>query len=138
MQHLKKKGSKTGKKSLFSAEDKKRLGLDRHITRRDFVNGMLVASGGLMVSGCTGLGTVSNAPVKTPPLSHSFDKFIFKGDGENSGTTITDGHRVRDSYNFKEALDTGETYDLVVVGGGLGGLTAAYFYNRVTNALVFR
>ena len=30
-------------------------------------------------------------------------------------------------------IDTGETYDLVVVGGGISGLAAAYFYRAKTN-----
>ena len=29
-----------------------------------------------------------------------------------------------------EGVDTGEPYDLVVVGGGISGLSAAYFYRK--------
>jgi spermidine dehydrogenase len=127
MHHFKKK-----KNNQPGPEEKRRLGLGRHITRRDFVNGMMVGAGGLMVSGCIGLRSESNVPAKTADLLPSSKKFYLGGDGANIGNTITDGHLVRDSYNFGTAADTDETYDLVVVGGGLGGLTAAYFYNRDT------
>src|SRR5206468_9264988 len=32
-----------------------------------------------------------------------------------------------------QAVDTGESYDLVVVGGGISGLAAAYFYRQRTS-----
>jgi spermidine dehydrogenase len=38
------------------------------------------------------------------------------------------GHRVRDGELPKEVDDTGETYDLVVVGAGIAGLASAYLY----------
>jgi spermidine dehydrogenase len=58
--------------------------------------------------------------------------FISKGMGRTMETPLPMATGWRDHHNFGEATDTGETYDLVVVGGGLGGLTAAYFYNRET------
>jgi len=38
------------------------------------------------------------------------------------------GHRVRDGELPAEVVDTGETYDLVVVGAGIAGLASAYLY----------
>src|SRR6266404_816390 len=46
-------------------------------------------------------------------------------------------HRLRDGRFFTTAgqpINTGETYDLVVVGGGISGLAAAYFYRARTSA----
>ena len=37
-------------------------------------------------------------------------------------------HQLRDGITFTDAADTRESYDLVVVGGGLSGLSAAYFF----------
>ena len=39
-------------------------------------------------------------------------------------------HHVRDTHAFdlSAAVDTGESYDLVIVGGGLSGLSAAHFF----------
>jgi len=45
-------------------------------------------------------------------------------------------HALRDGNAFKSAFtrtDARETYDLVIVGGGISGLAAAYFY-RASNA----
>src|SRR5262249_54422042 len=36
----------------------------------------------------------------------------------------------RDGNKPENATDTGERYDLVVVGGGISGLAAAYFYRK--------
>jgi spermidine dehydrogenase len=37
-------------------------------------------------------------------------------------------HAVRDGRKPENARDTGEAYDLIVVGGGISGLSAAHFY----------
>jgi spermidine dehydrogenase len=39
-------------------------------------------------------------------------------------------HELRDGKTWEGAADTGESYDLVVVGGGISGLSAAYFFRR--------
>ena len=42
-------------------------------------------------------------------------------------------HALRDGTFWETAgnpADTGETYDLIVVGGGISGLAAAYFYRK--------
>ena len=40
------------------------------------------------------------------------------------------GHRVRDGELPKEVADTGEIYDLVVVGAGIAGLASAFLYDQ--------
>jgi len=40
------------------------------------------------------------------------------------------GHAVRDKASFPAAQALDETYDLVVVGAGMSGLAAAYFYRK--------
>src|SRR5678815_3023611 len=40
-------------------------------------------------------------------------------------------HAMRDgAYDHRAATDTGETYDLVAVGGGISGLAAAVFFQK--------
>lgn len=40
-------------------------------------------------------------------------------------------HQVRDRKNFRRGSEnTGEIYDLVIIGAGLGRLTSAYFYHE--------
>lgn len=51
----------------------------------------------------------------------------------NHDGTFTFAHRLRDGENpdvLGQAADTGENYDLVIVGGGISGLSAAYFYRK--------
>src|SRR5262249_44759804 len=53
----------------------------------------------------------------------------------NTKAVMDAAHRIRDGAYTKppKANDTGEIYDLVVVGGGITGLTAAYFYGQQTD-----
>jgi len=114
-----------GKDNHLSAGEKKRLGLDRPITRRDFGKLMMVGAAALMLPGCSGL---TSDPLHSPSVKLSPDNAYFGG---NVKKTVTDGHRVRNNESFpQKPKDTGELYDLVVVGAGLGGLTAAYFYHQ--------
>ncbi len=53
----------------------------------------------------------------------------------NHDGTFTFSHRLRDGESpdsFGDPAATGENYDLVVVGGGISGLAAAYFYRKGT------
>lgn len=115
---------------MLSAEERKRLGLDRPITRRDSIKVMMVSAGSLMITGCSGLSSDLDPDPDTPPTPisppsvHSF----FGGDTEDSFSAC---HRVSNGERFDQGTEnTGEIYDLVVVGAGLGGLTAAYFYHQ--------
>ena len=51
----------------------------------------------------------------------------------NHDGTFTYAHLLRDGEKWDElgkAANTGENYDLVIVGGGISGLAAAYFYRK--------
>jgi len=120
------KSYKKGKKSLLSARERKRLGLFRPITRRDFIKGMTVGAGCLVLHGCSGSTSDPDTP-PTPTSTPSVHSF-FAGDTEESYSAC---HRVSKGERFdKGAKDTGEVFDLAIVGAGLGGLTAAYFYHQ--------
>jgi len=113
----------------------------RKITRRDFLNGVSVGVGGALV-GATGASKVfgadtllaaaaldelspENAPGYYPPA-----KMGMRG---NHDGTFTFAHLLRDGQSWNDlgkAAATGESYDLVVVGGGISGLAAAYFYRQ--------
>ncbi|MCP4541287.1 MAG: NAD(P)-binding protein, partial [Chloroflexi bacterium] len=111
---------------MLSTRERKRLGLDRPITRRDFIKGMMVGAGCLVLPGCSGSTFDPDTPPTrtSPPSVHSY----FGGDTPD---TISACHRVYDGESFEQGVqDSGEIYDLVVVGAGLGGLTAAYFYQQ--------
>jgi spermidine dehydrogenase len=109
------------------------LGMNRDITRRDFLNGMAIGAGGVLASAWlpgmlaaqTSAPAVQDAPGYYPPTLTGMR-------GSHPGAFET-AHSVRDSNFWEKAgkpTDTGETYDLVVVGGGISGLAAAYFFRK--------
>jgi len=115
----------SNKNNQISLEEKIRLGLYRPITRRDFINGMLVGAVSLMLPGCSGLTFNPDKVTGSEPLSGD----LYSGGNTDPARFVC--HQVRDGLQLSRgADDTGEIYDLVVVGAGLGGLTAAFFYNQ--------
>jgi len=55
----------------------------------------------------------------------------------NTHQVMADGHTIRDHVFDRTPAaiqDTGETYECVIVGGGISGLSAALFYQRATSA----
>jgi spermidine dehydrogenase len=112
------------------------LGMGREITRRDFLNGVAIGVGGTLVGGGIGTETLlaagaldEFAPEKAPDY-YPPARMGLRG---NHDGTFTFAHRLRDGEgadSFGDAVDTGESYDLVVVGGGISGLAAAYFFRK--------
>jgi spermidine dehydrogenase len=107
-----------------------RLGMREPISRRDFLNGTLLAGAGLV------LGCAHGTPGLIAPAD-SWDGYGGIGDYArahgNSYDVMTVGHRMRDGAfqrSIAGAIDTGEMYDLVCVGGGISGLAAAVFFQR--------
>ena len=85
---------------------------------------MTVGAASLMVPGCSALTSGTITPLETTPPSGNL---YFGGNTEDARSVC---HRIRDGLHYGRGADnTGEIYDLVVVGAGLGGLTATYFYN---------
>src|SRR3981081_3119645 len=112
----------------------KELGMGREISRRDFLNGVAIGRGGTLVAGEIGSETLlaagaldEFAPEKSPDY-YPPAKLGLRG---NHDGTFAFAHRLRDGEgpeSFGDPAATGEKYDLVVVGGGISGLAAAYFY----------
>ncbi len=128
-----------------SAEDLARettdrtLGMDADITRRDFVNASLVGVGAALL-GAAAPASAQGQGALPATAPEGFDGFGGVGDYATSHgnvkTVLDAAHRIRDGKYDKgvpAAHDTGETYDLVIVGGGLSGLSAAYHYAKATN-----
>ena len=117
---------------MASKKDDENLGLDRAITRRDFLNGVAVGIGAAVTYADPILAAALEdefAPEKAPGY-YPPAKTGIRG---NHDGTFTYAHRLRDGQKWNEngrATPTGETYDLVVVGGGISGLAAAYFFRK--------
>jgi spermidine dehydrogenase len=112
------------------------LGMNRGITRRDFLNGVAIAAGGTLVGGGIGTETLVAAAALdefAPEKAADYYPPARMGLRGNHDGTFTFAHRLRDGEGvdaFGEPVATGESYDLVVVGGGISGLAAAYFFRK--------
>ena len=112
------------------------LGVNREITRRDFLNGVAIGVGGTLIGG--GMGTETMIPAAAldefaPEKAPDYYPPARMGMRGNHDGTFTFAHRLRDGEgadSFGNAANTGESYDLIVVGGGISGLAAAYFFRK--------
>jgi spermidine dehydrogenase len=137
------------------SEDRE-LGMKCPITRRDFLNGVAVTVAAGMVGGKATLAspsadqeglTVPSVPPAgkgadvsaeepllaqgiTPANPRYYPPILSQMRGNHPGSFEVP-HSVRDDDFWSGAgklEETGESYDLVVVGGGISGLAAAYFF----------
>lgn len=108
-----------------------KLGMDRDISRRDFLNGVAVVAGSLALPGAAMAG---GPPV--PPSGGSDYPPERSGIRGSHPGSFEAAHHLRDtrSIDTAHAERTGETYDLVIVGGGLSGLAAAHFFHKNVGA----
>ncbi|MFC3547805.1 NAD(P)-binding protein [Nonomuraea ferruginea] len=99
------------------------LGMGRAISRRDFFDGVAVTAGAAALGASGGAGTAyaaSSAPAAP----------AFRG---NTSQALGVLHALRDGRFWQQAdppVPTGEAYDLVVVGAGLSGVSAAHEWLR--------
>jgi spermidine dehydrogenase len=106
------------------------LGMGCPISRRDFLNGAAVGVGGALV-GDPLLAVI--ATDDAPEKALAYYPPALTGMRGNHDGTFTYAHRLRDGGKWNAdgpATKTNEAYDLVVVGGGISGLAAAYFYRK--------
>jgi spermidine dehydrogenase len=111
------------------------LGMSRAITRRDFLNGVALGVGGILAAprGIAALDSPEYAPEKDP----GYYPPARTGMRGNHDGTFTFAHRLRDGESWDSAGSpekTGEAYDLVVVGAGISGLSAAHFFRKTAGS----
>ena len=109
------------------------LGMHRNITRRDFLNGVSLGVGGaLLASSSSLLAALDDLALKDPATGGYYPPAL-TGLRGSYDATYQYAHALRDDAFWDAAPKpsaTSETYDLVVVGGGISGLAAAYFYRQ--------
>ncbi len=112
----------------------KRLGMDRPIARRDFLNGAAIAIGWTAAPGfLPGLEWMAEGAEQFPQDKPGYYPPTLTGMRGSHEGSFDAAHSDRDGTFWKSAgspIETGETYDLVVVGGGISGLAAAYFHRK--------
>lgn len=126
-----------GKKS---DNELKSLGVDKEITRRDFVKGTLVGTGAALLTMPAPLfAEAKNTGVTSiGKLQSAWTGYGGVGDySEANGNTeavINAAHTIRDKKfegnSGHEVIDTGEVFDLIICGGGFAGLSAARTFRR--------
>ena len=125
--------SKNKKRSTMSRAARE-LGEDRTIARRDFVQGVLVASatalaGPLLRAHGTDAAAAQNAAQDAP----GYYPPILNGMRGSQPGSFESAHALRDGDSAQHGIDTGESYDLIVVGAGISGLAAAQFFRARTS-----
>lgn len=101
------------------------LGMHRDITRRDFVSGVGAAVGGSLIA--PGWLAAQEGASDAPGAADYYPPGLTGMRGSHAGSFDV-AHALRDGNTWSDAANTREHYDLVVVGGGLSGLSAAYFF----------
>jgi spermidine dehydrogenase len=106
--------------------------MDRRITRRDFLNGVSVAVGvGTLSPNLQWLETlgIPQSPF-APEKSPDYYPPTLTGMRGTTDAAMEAGHALRDGKIWTNAAPDADRYDLIVVGGGISGLSAAYFYRK--------
>ena len=112
------------------------LGMDRRITRRDFLNGFGIAiGGGFALSNHEWLNAfgLPQSPLAAEKNPNYYPPTL-TGMRGTTDATMQAGHALRDGRDWGRATADSETYDLIVVGGGISGLSAAYFFRKMAGS----
>jgi spermidine dehydrogenase len=117
--------------SIPQTSTDRELGLGRTITRRDFLNGVGIAVGTSLVAGTPWVDAFGIAKSPFAPQNEADyyppAKTGMRGSHDGSWEVA---HDLRDGKQWPEGTADQEVYDLIVVGGGISGLAAAYFFRK--------
>src|SRR6266403_2091777 len=119
------RGASMDDEKIGGEKQDRELGMTREITRRDFLLGVAIGAEQLFAAAAFDEFAPEKAPDYYPP-----SRTGIRGNHDGS---FTFAHRMRDgesASSLGEAVATGENYDLVIVGGGISGLAAAYRFRQ--------
>jgi spermidine dehydrogenase len=125
-----------------NGKNAEKLGANTEITRRDFVGSALLGSGSVLL-GMAPPGAVRTAAAQTTglPMTGLGPDWTGPGGigdyGRSNGNTaevVNSAHSAIRNHErdrgIASATDTGETYDLIIVGCGISGLSAGHTYHK--------
>jgi spermidine dehydrogenase len=129
------------KDHVLTAEERD-LGMNADITRRDFLGTVALGTGAVLLN--TAAPALQRTVAATPPsvANPGSDWTGPGGVGDyassngNTWEVVSAGHGIRDhqyEQRIAAATSTGEEYDLVIVGGGFGGVSSACAFLKATN-----
>jgi spermidine dehydrogenase len=106
------------------------LGMDQKITRRDFLNGALIGTGSVLLS--------LHAPMSLFAQKQPWDGYggvaEYASTHGNTKQVLQVAHKfIKNKPGKLDAFETGEIFDLVVIGGGLSGLGAAFHFKHAAS-----
>ena len=106
------------------------LGMDREISRRDFINGVGAVAAGALVAGCVGPTATGTNPAQSAGTYSNYPPTRSGMRGNHDGA-----YEVAHELAFRGRKNWGaigepdrDLYDLVVVGSGISGLSAAFLH----------
>jgi spermidine dehydrogenase len=109
------------------------LGVNRVIPRRDFLQGALIGAASTLCGPLlTGVARAADGAA-AQDLAGYYPPALLGMRGSHAGS-FEAAHALRDGAGLPPITQTGEQYDLVVVGGGISGLAAAHYYRKRAGA----
>lgn len=101
--------------------------MNRPVARRDFLQGAAIGVGGMLLGGLAPeLVHAAAMAEQDQPGYYPPTRLGLRGSHPGS---FEAAHALRDAGALRDqATDSGETFDLIVVGGGISGLAAGHFY----------
>src|ERR1700722_827629 len=110
------------------------LGMSYPISRRDFVNGVLMGSGAALLSAKSPAAAGAKLATNLAPSGSPWTGYGGVGDyrwsNGNTEAVRDAAHGIRDQLSPEADLPIEESLDLVVIGGGFSGTTAAYEFSK--------